>query len=73
MPKVVGGLMAIFALAASMFAGVGPMDCLLRGVVAFITGSLLTQFWYIYFTIRVQKGEQVKQASSSERTEDRAA
>ncbi|MBL8047090.1 MAG: hypothetical protein JNJ45_00255 [Chthonomonas sp.] len=49
--------MAIAALAASIFAGVGPIDCLIRGLVAFAIGVVATQCWYVFFTIRVQRGE----------------
>lgn len=49
--------MAIAALGASMLAGVGPFDCLLRGFIAYWIGKLLTAFWYIFFTIRVEKSD----------------
>lgn len=51
--------MAIAALAASIFAGVSPVDCLIRGIVAFAIGVVATQMWYVFFTIRVQRGESV--------------
>lgn len=62
--------MAIAALAASMFAGVGPLDCLIRGVIAFAVGVVATQLWYVFFTIRVQRGEAVE---SSETTRESAS
>jgi len=49
--------MAIAALGASMLAGVGPVDCLIRGFIAYWVGKLATSFWYIFFTIRVEKAE----------------
>ncbi len=49
--------MAVTALGASIFAGVGPVDSLIRGFVAYLVGLLGTQLWYVFFTIRVQRGE----------------
>ena len=53
MPKVVGGIMAIVALGASMLAGVDPLTTLWRGLLALTTGVIATQVWYIFFAIRV--------------------
>lgn len=46
--------MALAALGASMLGGVAPIDCLLRGAVAFAVGVLATQVWYVFFTIRTR-------------------
>lgn len=60
--------MAIAALAASMFAGVGPLDCLIRGIVAFAIGVVATQLWYVFFTIRVQRGEATESSETTRET-----
>ena len=57
MPKLVGATLALIALAASILAQVGPIDCLLRGMVAYIVGRFATQLWYVFFTIRVERGK----------------
>lgn len=56
MPKLVGGLAALLALAGGILAKVEPFTCLGRSALAFILGWLLTQLWYVFFTIRVQPG-----------------
>jgi len=58
MPKIVGGLLALTALSASIFAGVGPIDTLIRGFVAYLVGLLATQLWYVFFTIRVERSSE---------------
>lgn len=56
MPKLVGGLAALVALAGGILAHVEPLTCLFRAALAFLLGWLLTQLWYVFFTIRVQPG-----------------
>lgn len=60
MPKIVGGMMALAALSASIFAGVGPVETLIRGLVAYLVGLLATQLWYVFFTIRVERSSDEK-------------
>lgn len=55
MPKVVGGILALTALGASILAGVDPLTCLWRGLLAYLIGSWATQLWYVFFTVRVHK------------------
>ncbi len=55
MPNVIGGILALAALAASTLSGVEPVTCLLRGFIAYLTGVILTQLWYVFFTIRVNR------------------
>jgi len=57
MPKLVGGLAALLALAGGILANVEPFTCLLRSFLAFLLGWMLTQLWYVFFTIRVQPGK----------------
>ena len=45
MPKVVGGLLALVALASSIFSGNDPWTCLFRGAIAFIAGSIVSTLW----------------------------
>jgi hypothetical protein len=54
MPKVVGGLAALVALAAGILSRVAPLDCLWRAAVAFAVGVIATQMWYVFFTIRTR-------------------
>ena len=56
MPKLVGGILALVALGSSLLAHADPITCLLRGATAFIVGIISTQIWYVFFTVRVQKG-----------------
>ncbi len=62
MPKLVGGLMALFALGAGILGNVDPLTTLLRGAIAFVIGVLATQIWYVFFTVRVKR---VAHASSA--------
>lgn len=57
MPKLVGGLAALVALAGGILAHVEPFTCIARSALAFILGWLLTQLWYVFFTIRVHPGK----------------
>lgn len=57
MPKVIGGLLALIALSASLLAGVDPWGTLLRGFIAYVVGLFLAQLWYVFFTIRVTDQE----------------
>jgi hypothetical protein len=57
MPKLIGGLAALVALAGGILANVEPVACLGRSALAFLLGWLLTQLWYVFFTIRVQTGK----------------
>lgn len=54
MPKVIGGLAALVALAAGILASVEPITCLMRGIGAFVLGCFGTQVWYVFFAARVQ-------------------
>ena len=56
MPKLVGGLAALVALAGGILANVDPVTSLTRSFLAFLLGWMLTQLWYVFFTIRVQPG-----------------
>ena len=53
MPKLIGGILALVALAAGSLGGVDPIACVLRAVVAYLVGMIATQVWYVFFTIRV--------------------
>jgi hypothetical protein len=57
MPKLVGGLAALVALAGGILANVDPFACLGRSALAFLLGWMLTQLWYVFFTIRVHPGK----------------
>ena len=74
MPGVVGGLLALAALAAGILAQVEPTSCLLRAVVAFLIGRFGTQLWYVFFTVRVQEaGSESLLIERTESDEARAA
>lgn len=66
MPKLVGATMALVALAASILAGVGPIDCLVRALIAYFVGRFATQLWYVFFTIRVERGSPEPEAIPQE-------
>lgn len=53
MPKLVGALLALLALGASLLVRVEPLDCLLRAGVAYVIGYIATSAWYVFFTVRV--------------------
>lgn len=53
MPTVIGGLMALVALAASILSGVDPVSCLMRGLIAYLVGAMATHVWYVFFAVRV--------------------
>ncbi len=42
-----------------MLAEVDPITCLTRGLIAYWVGSIFTQLWYVFFTIRVQKASEL--------------
>ncbi len=46
MPNVIGGIMAFFALSASVLKGIDPLGSLLRGAIAFFVGKMLVKTWY---------------------------
>lgn len=68
MAKVIAGIMALVALAASILSGVEPVACLLRGVIAYIVGWTATQLWYVFFTIRVEGNPQPVTGEGPEQT-----
>lgn len=45
MPNVIGGIMALIALSASVLKGIDPLGCLLRGAIAFFAGRMLVKIW----------------------------
>lgn len=55
MPKLIGGIAALVALAAGILAHVDPVATVQRAALAFILGSLATQVWYVFFTVRIQR------------------
>jgi hypothetical protein len=50
---LIGGLAALVALAAGILASVEPVTIVLRAALAFMLGAILTQMWYVFFTVRV--------------------
>ncbi len=53
MQKLVGGIAAFVAIAAGILCSVEPVTIVLRAALAFLLGSLATQVWYVFFTVRV--------------------
>lgn len=53
MPRLIGGLAAFAALTAGILYSVEPITVVLRAALAFLLGSLATQLWYVFFTVRV--------------------
>lgn len=54
-PKLVGGMSALVALAAGILAKVEPVTCVSRAGLAFLLGFVATQVWYVFFTVRIQR------------------
>ncbi len=65
MPNLVGGLAALMALAAGILWRVDPVAILGRAALAFLLGWLLTQIWYVFFTVRVERGSADSDASTT--------
>jgi hypothetical protein len=53
-PKVIGGIAALVALAAAILARVDPLTGIWRAGLVFLLGWALTQVWYVFFTVRVE-------------------
>ncbi len=47
--------MALAALGSGILSGVGPTDCVVRGLIAMVVGIFCTQLWYVFFTIQVKE------------------
>ena len=54
LPKIVAGLMSIAALSASVFNGVDPMQCVIRGGIAWVVGMVAGTIWNLFFTRTAQ-------------------
>ena len=72
MPKVVGGLAALAALAAGILAQVDPVTCLMRAGLAFLLGFVGTQAWYVFFTVRIQPNAESAHEEIPERSRNAA-
>lgn len=70
-PKLVGGLSALVALAAGILARVEPVTCVSRAGLAFLLGFVATQVWYVFFTVRIQK--EIAEAGSAPAVADKEA
>ena len=55
MPRVIGLICCLVALAASILAKADPLSAITRGLLAFVAGSFLTQIWYVFFATQVSK------------------
>jgi hypothetical protein len=53
MPKLIGGIAALVALAGGILNSVEPVTIVMRAGLAFLLGAILTQVWYVFFTVRV--------------------
>ncbi len=56
MPKAVGGIAAMVALAAGILYKVEPVTTVIRAGLAFLLGWAATHVWYVFFTVRVHRG-----------------
>lgn len=54
MPKLIGGLAGLVALAAGIFGNVEPFLCCQRAVVALISGMCLGALWQAFTSVPVQ-------------------
>ncbi|MBV6503882.1 MAG: hypothetical protein AKCLJLPJ_01976 [Fimbriimonadales bacterium] len=63
MPKLIGLCCALVALAGGIVAHVEPGTALLRAAIAFVAGSLLTQFWYVFLAARITSATELLQTT----------
>ena len=49
LPKIVAGLLAIVALAASLLNGIDPIQCMIRGGIAWMVGLTAGTIWNLFF------------------------
>jgi hypothetical protein len=45
LPNLIGGFAALVALASSTLIGIDPVQCLVRGLVAYLVGKTLGHLW----------------------------
>jgi hypothetical protein len=53
MPTLIGGILALVALAAGILSHVEPVASIERALLAFVLGWMLTHVWYVFFTVRI--------------------
>lgn len=63
---------ALAAIAASVIAKADPITTLVRAMIAFIVGSVLTKAWYVFLAARVAD-EELSFEEISEPSDERAA
>lgn len=51
MVKLVAGILALIALAASLLSGVDPVECLARGAIAYLVGWIGASVWCALFDV----------------------
>lgn len=61
LPKLIGLICCLVALAASIIAKVDPASALIRAVASFFAGSLLTQIWYVFFATQVARPSDIEE------------
>lgn len=66
LPKLVGGMMAIAALGASLLQSVDPTQCLIRGGTAYIVGAFAGSIWNLLFTPAIQKEDEPEGTEANE-------
>lgn len=50
LPSLVASSVALAALGASLLNKVEPMECLIRGGIAFVVGHVCASMWNMFFT-----------------------
>lgn len=69
--KLVSSLTALAALAASIISHVDPMTTLLRGLVGFVAGRILSSIWCTLFgALAVEKNDSPESDVSTDATTD---
>lgn len=66
LPKLIGLLCALVALAACVIAKVDAGPAALRALIAFSVGSLLTQAWYAFIATRMVTSKRAEPADEEE-------
>lgn len=72
MPKLIAGLMALTALAASILAQADAITCLTRGAIAFVVGYFCGILWHSILGNQQKPLSRKESSQSSKKPQDAA-
>ena len=72
LPKLVGGMMAIAALGASLLQSVDPAHCLIRGGTAYVIGAFAGSIWNLLFTAAPPKEDEPEEEQPNDAKDEPA-